>query len=154
MRVGDIELTTMCAVFNGDKVLMINRAKSWKGWAFPGGHLEDGESITDCIKREMLEETGIVLESPIFKGVTNIYNTVNHKRHIIYNFVCYKYAGIVKTHCDEGEIQWIDISGFEMLTMAEGMEYRIPLFLKDKNQELYIEWNEEQGYTSVKYYEI
>ncbi len=38
--------------------------------------------------------------------------------------------------------------------MAEGMEYRIPLFLEDKRQELYIEWDEEQGYTSVKYCEM
>ncbi len=150
----DIEITTMCAVLSGNKVLMINRTKSWKGWAFPGGHLENGESIIGCVKREMLEETGIVLENPIFKGITNIYNTVSHKRHIIYNFVCNRYTGIVKTHCDEGEIQWINISEFEMLIMAEGMEYRIPLFLKDKRQELYIEWDEEQGYTSVKYCEM
>lgn len=150
----DIEITTMCAVSSGNKVLMINRTKSWKGWAFPGGHLENGESIIECVKREMLEETGIVLENPIFKGIANIYNTVSHTRHIIYNFVCNKYTGIVKTQCDEGEIRWINISKFEMLTMAEGMEYRIPLFLKDKIQELYIEWDEEQGYTSVKYCEL
>lgn len=149
-----IEITTMCAVINGHKVLMINRANSWRGWAFPGGHLENGESIIDCVKRELFEETGIVLEKPIFKGVANIYNTTNHKRHIIYNFECNKYNGIVKTHCDEGEIQWIDISELETLTMAEGMEYRIPLFLKDKEQELYIEWDEEHGYTNVKYCEM
>ena len=150
----DREITTMCAVLNENKVLMINRTKSWKGWAFPGGHLENGESIIGCVKREIFEETGIVLENPIFKGITNIYNTVSHKRHIIYNFVCNKYTGTVKTYCDEGKIQWINISEFEMLTMAEGMEYRIPLFLEDKRQELYIEWDEEQGYTSVKYCEM
>lgn len=150
----DIEITTMCVVINGNKVLMINRAKSWKGWAFPGGHLENGESILDCVKREMLEETGLVLKNIIFKGIANIYNTVSHKRHIIYNFVCDEYTGIVKTHCDEGEIKWINLSEFETLVMAEGMQYRVPLFMKDKRQELYIEWNEEQGYTSIKYCEM
>ena len=149
-----IEITTMCAVFNGDQVLMINRTNSWKGWAFPGGHLEKGESIIDCVKREMLEEAGVVLENPIFKGITNIYNTVNHKRHIIYNFACNNYTGVVKTYCDEGEVRWINLSEVEVLPMAEGMEYRIPLFLKDKRQELYIEWNEKQGYTKVEYSEM
>ena len=151
---GNIEITTMCAVFNENKILMINRTKSWRGWAFPGGHLENGESIIDCVKREMFEETGVVLENPIFKGITNIYNTINYKRHIIYNFSCNKYSGIVKTHCDEGEIKWIDISEFQTLSIAEGMEYRIPLFFKDKRQELYIEWDGQQGYTYVKYYEM
>lgn len=152
--VSDVEITTMCAVFNKQKVLMINRIKSWKGWAFPGGHLECGESIIDCMKREILEETGIIIIIPIFKGITNIYNTVNYKRHIIYNFVCYDYAGSVKTRCDEGEIQWVDISELKLLTMAEGMEYRIPLFLENSRQELYIEWDEKHGYTKVNYCEM
>lgn len=30
-------------------------------WAFPGGHLEMGESFSQCASRELLEETGMVV---------------------------------------------------------------------------------------------
>lgn len=32
-------------------------------YQFPGGHLEHGETIEECLKREVKEETGIILNS-------------------------------------------------------------------------------------------
>lgn len=32
-------------------------------YQFPGGYLEDGESIEECLKREVREETGIVVDT-------------------------------------------------------------------------------------------
>ena len=49
------------------KVLIINSNNeillgySNKCYQFPGGHVENGESLIDALNREILEETGIVL---------------------------------------------------------------------------------------------
>ncbi len=147
----DIELTTMCAVMRDKSVLMINRKKSWLGWAFPGGHLEAEESAEECVKRELLEEAGICLKSVRLKGFTNIYNNRTMKRHIIFNYKCSQFEVNVRESCEEEDLAWLRVEELDRITLAEGMEYRLPLFLREGCRELYIEWNEEEGYTRVAY---
>lgn len=41
-------------------------------WAGPGGHLEMGESIEECARREVMEETGLRLGQVRFLRVMNL----------------------------------------------------------------------------------
>lgn len=51
-------------------VLMQHRADpGWPGYAFPGGHVEQGESFADTAIREIREETGIRIAHPVLCGV-------------------------------------------------------------------------------------
>ncbi len=141
----------MCALISEGKALMIDRVKSWPGWAFPGGHLEYGESMTQCAVRELQEETGLCVEALRFKGVANIFNTVTKERHIIFNYVAEGFTGTL-AEGGEGRVAWIDLDKIPGLSLAEGMEYRLPLFLEEGILELYIEWDEENHYTKVEYH--
>ena len=44
-----LEMTNMVMIQDrqNGKVLIQDRIKSWKGLSFPGGHIEDNESIVD-----------------------------------------------------------------------------------------------------------
>jgi 8-oxo-dGTP diphosphatase len=60
-------------VRNGDKVLFgVRKGSHGAGtWAFPGGHLEFGESWENCALRELDEEIGVEVDNLRFLGATN-----------------------------------------------------------------------------------
>jgi len=43
---------------NRDEYLLVQGRKTGK-WSWPKGHIQMGENIYDCVKREVYEETGI-----------------------------------------------------------------------------------------------
>ena len=54
----------MAVVQYDGKILIAQRKKTMKQgglWEFPGGKLEPGESAPDCIRREFMEELGMVV---------------------------------------------------------------------------------------------
>lgn len=54
---------------------------SHKTYQFPGGHLEDGETLEECLLREIEEETGIEIKDAKLKPFEKItyYNKNYHK---------------------------------------------------------------------------
>lgn len=53
---------TAAIITEGDNVLIARRASQHKlggFWEFPGGKLDEGETLKECIEREILEELGV-----------------------------------------------------------------------------------------------
>jgi 8-oxo-dGTP diphosphatase len=58
-------------VWRGESVLLVKRGRAPNEgrWSLPGGAQELGETVHECVTREVLEETGIVIEVEDLVGV-------------------------------------------------------------------------------------
>jgi 8-oxo-dGTP diphosphatase len=68
-----VYLRTLCFVFHGDRVLLIQRTRDPDAgyWNAPGGKIDRGEDPLDAARRELREETG--LDAPlVFRGVATV----------------------------------------------------------------------------------
>ncbi|WP_339229006.1 8-oxo-dGTP diphosphatase [Oceanobacillus sp. FSL K6-2867] len=101
---------TICFIRRGDELLMLNREKSiWMGrWNGVGGKVESGETPTECILREVKEETGISLPFVHYKG-TVTWGDKSQYSGGMYAYVAelpsdYTFQTPVKT--EEGILDW------------------------------------------------
>src|SRR3990170_232288 len=61
-------------VVNDGDLLMVRRAKEpgMGLWSIPGGHVEHGEYLTDAVRREVKEETGLDVEVADLVGILEV----------------------------------------------------------------------------------
>ncbi|MFT6657985.1 NUDIX domain-containing protein [Maritalea sp.] len=80
---GDPTLVVSAALFDGDRVLLIERSNPpYKGlWSLPGGRVEPGEELIDAIRRELLEETNLVAEQLQFVHTLS-FDVPRHELHV------------------------------------------------------------------------
>lgn len=130
------ELSTMCLLQDGGRLLMQRRRDpDWPGLAFPGGHLEPGESFVDCVKREVFEETGLRIADPVLCGVKSWENP-DGSRYIVLLFRAGAYTGRLASSA-EGEALWVRQDELASLPLAKGLEEMLPLFQEGPPSELF-----------------
>ena len=115
--------TTLCYIEKDNKYLMLYRNKKEndinKGkWIGIGGKFEMGETPTECMLREVKEETGLTPTDFKQRGIVNFYSQI-HEDEQMHLFSIYEYSGEI-TQCDEGELKWIDKEELYNLTLWEG----------------------------------
>ena len=129
-RTETVTITNMCMIYDGNRVLVQDRKDpTWPGITFPGGHVEKGESFTDSVIREILEETGLTITSPKLCGIKDWVND-DGSRYIILLYKANQFSGNLISS-DEGEVFWIEIDEMLKFRMAEGMETQLQVFLND-----------------------
>ena len=104
-RTERVELTTLCMVCRGEELLLQNRVKTdWRGYCFPGGHVEPGESVVDSVIREMKEETGLTVYKPRLCGIKQF--PIDGGRYLVFFFRTDTFEGELRSS-EEGKVEWV-----------------------------------------------
>lgn len=104
-RTERVELTTLCLISRGDEILLQNRVKTdWRGYCFPGGHVEPGESIVESVIREIREETGLTICAPKLCGIKQF--PIEGGRYLVFFFKTDCFSGELRSS-EEGTVGWI-----------------------------------------------
>lgn len=135
-----VTLTCMCMITDPvtGKVLVQKRVKNWLGCAFPGGHLEPGESVVGSVVREVWEETGLTVENLRLCGIKNWVDPAADERYMVFLFRTDCYSGTLRETCEEGRHFWIKPEQLSSCELAEGFSYMLEIFRNDSLCEDYI----------------
>lgn len=135
-RTETVEFVNMCMICSGNKVLVQNRKKKdWPGITFPGGHVEEGESFTDAVIREIKEETGLTILSPQLCGIKDWYD--DKLRYVVLFYRAEQFSGTLRSS-DEGEVWWEKIENLPNLHLAsEDMADMLRVFREDGLSEFF-----------------
>lgn len=110
-----------------DGTILMGKRKGSHGsgtWVFPGGKLDFGESFENCVKREVSEETSLVVNNIRFGAVTNDYFRDEDKHFVTVFMICDYKNGVAKVIEPEKCESW---KWYELNKLPE------PLFLPIQN---------------------
>ena len=130
-----MKLTTLCYIEKDGAYLMLHRTKKKNDvnagkWIGVGGKFEAGESPDDCLRREVLEETGLLLTDYRYRGIiTFVYN--DHDAEYMHLYTASAFDGTLSLQCNEEELRWVDKKDLLSLSLWRGDRIFLELLAKD-----------------------
>ena len=122
-------LATLCYVKCDGKTLMVYRNRKpndihegkWNGL---GGKLEAGESPEECVRREVEEEAGLVIQNPCLHGLVMFPGFKGHDWYV-FVFTASEFSGEL-IDSPEGKLEWIPEEKIRDLNLWESDHIFMP----------------------------
>jgi ADP-ribose pyrophosphatase YjhB (NUDIX family) len=113
-------------IFDRGRILMAQRGKEpLKGWwTLPGGALETGELLDTAVRREVLEETGLIVEPvsvvEIFERIMRDSDGAAEYHYVLIDYLCRVTGGETRAGDDVARVAWMRVEELKALQITEG----------------------------------
>ena len=133
-------------VIEEGKVLLVRRgSEPMQGeWSLPGGLVELGEELTQALRREIEEETGLrVVVGPMVEVLDRIHRDAHGKvrfHYLLVDFLCRAESGQLEASSDAAAAQWVapgDLGQFHLRAETlQVIEKALELAVSNEQQEI------------------
>ena len=136
---------------NGKVVLQYRSPEknNWSGYAFPGGHIEEGESLVESVIREIKEETGLTISNPQLAAVKN-WQLEDGTRYIVFCYKATEFTGQLRSS-EEGEVSWVEKDQLEKLDLSYDMFPLLEVMEDPDLSEYYYRKRTDDGWEKFRY---
>lgn len=102
------------------KILLVQRGHApGKGlWSLPGGRVEWGETLHEALRREMTEETGLIVTVGGMAGLVERISEDQEHHFVILDFFVQVVAGDLRAGGDAAEVRWVLLDEIESLPLV------------------------------------
>jgi 8-oxo-dGTP diphosphatase len=137
-----------------NEIILINHHID--GWVFPGGIVENKESLTDGLKGEVYEETGTEIEIQRLIGIsTNVsqypgYNNVDViPIKLILDFICKHLSGSLKRSSENDSTIWVKKENVLSYIYAPEIKERYRAYLNMDKETNYLVYETKPEYKLI-----
>ena len=113
-------VTALAFVERDGRYLVLERAQQpYRGlWDLPGGFIEAGESPVEAVKREIFEETGLIVEAPSILGAYTSRYGDSGKPTVDIAFYCSAPVGDLRLSDESSGYAWVTVARMPTLAFA------------------------------------
>lgn len=121
-----LRVTARGLIVENEKLLFVSDEGTY--WYLPGGKIENTETLTTCVEREIYEETGLVVKAGLLRHILESFDIKNHLHNIHFYFETTVLKGTISDNWND-EFGSVQFCQYFSLSQIQDNKNIVPRFL-------------------------